>query len=106
MDSKRRSFVISTVAAGAALAVGTSVQAQKPAPMVDENDAQAKALGYAADGGKVDTKKFPKYATGQACSNCQLYQGKPKEASGPCPLYPGKQVSAKAWCSAYVKKAA
>jgi len=105
MDKRRRTFVISTAAAGASLAIGHSALAQAPAPMVDEADAQAKALGYSADATKVDIKKYPKYAAGQACSSCQLYQGKPKEASGPCPLFPAKQVSAKAWCSAYVKKA-
>ncbi|MFP8833516.1 high-potential iron-sulfur protein [Hydrogenophaga sp. XSHU_21] len=83
--------------AGAAVAQG--------APLVNEKDAQAVALGYAADSTKVDQKKFPKHAATQLCSNCQLYTGKAGEASGPCGIFPGKAVAAKGWCSAWVKKA-
>ncbi len=74
-------------------------------PLVDEKDPQAAALGYVAVAAKADKAKYPKYADGQACSNCALYQGGAAEQGG-CPLYPGKQVLAKAWCSAYNKKAA
>ena len=73
--------------------------------MVDEKDAQAAALGYVAVASTADKTKFPKYADGQACSNCALYQGG-AAAQGGCPLFPGKQVAAKGWCSAYNKKAA
>ena len=74
-------------------------------PLVDEKDPQAAALGYVAVAAKADKAKFPKYADGQVCSNCSLYQGGAAEQGG-CPLYPGKQVLGKAWCSAYNKKAA
>lgn len=74
-------------------------------PLVDEKDAQAAALGYVAVATKADKTKFPKYADGQACSNCSLYLGGTAEQGG-CPLFPGKQVLGKAWCSAYNKKAA
>jgi hypothetical protein len=74
-------------------------------PLVDEKDAQAAALGYVAVAAKADKAKFPKYADGQMCSNCSLYQGG-AAGQGGCPLFPGKQVLAKAWCSAYNKKAA
>ena len=73
--------------------------------LVDEKDPQAAALGYVAVAAKADKAKFPKYADGQLCSNCALYQGG-SAAQGGCPLYPGKQVLATAWCSAYNKKAA
>jgi hypothetical protein len=63
------------------------------------------ALGYVAVAAKADKARFSKYADGQLCSNCSLYQGGAAEQGG-CPLYPGKQVLAKAWCSAYNKKAA
>ena len=75
-------------------------------PLMDEKDPTAGALGYINDGTKVDKVKYPKYADGQNCSNCALYQGAAGSAQGGCPLYPGKNVSAKAWCSAYAKKAA
>lgn len=74
-------------------------------PLVDEKEAQAVALGYVAVATTADKSKFPKYADGQACSNCSLYLGGSAEQGG-CPLFPGKQVLGKAWCSAYNKKAA
>lgn len=73
--------------------------------MVNEKDPQAAALGYVADTTKVDAKKYPKHAAVQKCLNCQLYTGKPADASGGCALFAGKQVAANGWCSAYVKKA-
>jgi len=90
-----------TVSASATgLSVGAFAQA-----MVDETSPQAVALGYVADATKADVKKFPKYAAGQVCGNCALYQGKATDAAAACPLFAGKQVSVKGWCSAWVKKA-
>ncbi len=102
MKTNRRSFVIHSVLGLTALAGAQMAQA---AAMVDEKDPQATGLGYKADGSKVDKAKFPKYAAGQNCGNCALYQGKAGDAAGACPLFAGKQVSAKGWCSAYAKKA-
>jgi High potential iron-sulfur protein len=102
--TSRRQFVIqfSTVSAALSTANFTSAQA---APMVAEADPQAKALGYFANATKTDKAKYPKYALGQACSSCVLYQGKPEDKAAGCPLFAGKQVSGKAWCSAWAKKA-
>ncbi len=86
-----------------AIAMLTARQAY--AADVDPKDPQAVALGYVADATKADKAKFPKYAAGQDCANCALYQGKPGDASGPCPLFAGKTVAAKGWCSAWAKKA-
>ncbi|MBC7609025.1 MAG: high-potential iron-sulfur protein [Polaromonas sp.] len=72
--------------------------------MLDEKDPQAAALGYVSVASNADKAKYPKYADGQACSNCALYQGAAGSAQGGCPLFAGKQVSSKAWCSAYNKK--
>lgn len=102
--SNRRVFLIQVAAASSALAA-SSVMAQTAAAKVDEKDPQAVALGYSSDSTKVDAKKFPKHTADQKCSTCQLFAGKPKEASGPCPIFGGKLVSANGWCSAYVKKA-
>ncbi len=99
----RRHFIRLAAFSGAALAVG-GAQAADP-PVLDEKDPQAVALGYVADAARVPKAKYPNYAAGQVCSNCQFYQGKAGSAMGPCPLYGGKQVSAKGWCSAYAKKA-
>ena len=105
MTTSRRSFVIHSVVGAGAFATACMAQAQAKLPMVDEKDAQATALGYKADATKVDKTKQTKYAAGQACGNCALFQGKAADASGACPLFAGKQVSSKGWCSAYAKKA-
>jgi len=101
----RRAFIQILPLAGAAAALGASVARAADAPMLDPKDPQAVALGYVADATKADKAKFPRYAAGQACAGCQLYQGKPADAAAPCTLFGGKQVSGKGWCSAYVKKA-
>jgi anaerobic selenocysteine-containing dehydrogenase len=102
--TSRRQFVIQCSAATAALGTAHLASAQA-APMVAEADPQAKALGYFVDATKTDKAKYPKYAAGQACSNCALYQGKADDKAAVCPLFAGKQVSGKAWCSAWAKKA-
>lgn len=104
MSMSRRKFILGSVAAGSAMAMMRTATAAD-APMLSEADPQAKSLGYVANATKADKAKFPKYAAGQACSNCSLYQGKAGSASGPCPIFAGKQVASAGWCSAYVKKA-
>lgn len=103
MRSTRRVFMMK-VAAGSALLAAATAQAQG-APLVNEKDAQAVALGYLADTTQVDGKKYPKHVAAQKCGNCQLYTGKASDASGPCGIFPGKAVTSSGWCSAYVKKA-
>ncbi|KDB06269.1 High potential iron-sulfur protein [Burkholderia sp. lig30] len=103
MKTSRRSFLISSVGVVSALALSRDALAD--APMLSESDPAAQALGYRADATKVDKAKYPKYAAGQACAMCMLYQGKPGAASGPCAAFPGKQVSSKGWCNAFTKKA-
>ncbi|WP_395060420.1 high-potential iron-sulfur protein [Polaromonas sp.] len=107
MSSSRRSFVIHSLSATGALVVSGLALSQTAAPaLVKDTDANAVALGYKTDGSKTDVKKYPKYAAGQNCANCALYQAKASDATGPCPLFAGKVVAAKAWCSAWAKKAA
>ena len=100
-SSTRRVFMMQAVTAAGAALVIQEVTAQA---MVAENDPQAMGVGYKADASKVDKAKYPKYAAGQNCSSCALYQGKAGSASGGCGLFPGKQVAAKGWCSAWAKK--
>ena len=101
--SSRREFIqlVPIAACGLALSKGAFAQAK----MVDEKSPQAVGLGYVADATRADKAKYAKYAAGQACANCQLFQGKAGDAAGGCGIFPGLQVSAKGWCSAYVKKA-
>jgi hypothetical protein len=96
----RRVFLMTLAASGAALATRARAQA-----LVDEKDAQASALGYVADAKRADVKKYPKYAAGQNCATCALFQGKAGAAAGGCPLFAGRQVAAIGWCSAWAKKA-
>ena len=104
MQHERRTFLMRVAGAAAALAASRLAFAQVGTPL-SESDPQAQALGYKTDATKADKVKFPKYSAGQTCSSCQLYQGKPTDATGPCPLFQNKLVAAKGWCSAWVKKA-
>jgi len=96
----RRAFLMMLAVSGTAIA--TRAQAQSA---VSEKDPQAVALGYVTDATRANVKKYPKYATGQKCAACALYQGKAGDASGPCPLYGGRLVSSSGWCSAWAKRA-
>ena len=98
--TQRRVFLMTVAASTAAL--GTVAQAQT---LVDEKDAQAATFGYVADAKRVDPKKQPKFAAGQNCANCALYQGKAADKAGGCPLFAGKQVAGAGWCNAWAKKA-
>lgn len=100
-SNRRRVFMLQTLVGCTAL--GSALQASAQA-MVVESDAQATALGYKADATKVDKTKQPKYAAGQVCGSCALFQGAAGAAAGGCPLFAGKQVSSKGWCSAWAKK--
>jgi hypothetical protein len=102
--SSRRHFVLQIVAVGATIG-SLDARAQGAGPKLSESDPQAVALGYKEDTTKVDAKKYPKHSPDQKCSNCQLYQGKPTDATGGCALFPGKQVAGPGWCSAWNKKA-
>ncbi len=102
--TSRRSFIQIIPLAGALALCAKSVVAAD-LPNVDPKDPQAAALGYVVDATKADKAKFPKYAAGQSCAGCQLYQGKAGDAAGGCAIFAGKQVASKGWCSAYTKKA-
>lgn len=65
------------------------------APLVDPDDAQAKALSYTHSSPKAD----------QNCANCQLFSAGADAEWGPCAIFPGKQVANAGWCSAWVKRA-
>ena len=102
MKNSRRQFMILSAAGACTLALNGKAQAQA---MVAETDPQASALGYKANATAVDKAKYPKYAAGQDCDNCALFQGKVGAVAGGCALFAGKQVAGKGWCSAYAKKA-
>jgi hypothetical protein len=101
--TSRRHFVLTLPAAALSLVAIRTASAQ--AAKLEETDATAVALGYRHDASKVDAKKFPAFAAGRNCANCQLYQAKAGEAWGACGAVGGKLVNAKGWCVAWVKKA-
>jgi hypothetical protein len=92
--------IVPAIAVGGLVAREAFAQAK-----VSESDPQAVGLGYKEDAAKVDKAKFPKFAAGQHCGNCALFQGKAADAVGACAIFPGKTVANKGWCSAYAKKA-
>jgi hypothetical protein len=100
----RRVFLMTLVATGAALTTVAQAQAQAQT-LLDEKDAQAVAFGYVVEAKRVDVKKYTKFAAGQNCANCVLFQGKGADKAGGCPLFAGKQVASSGWCSAWAKKA-
>lgn len=71
---------------------------------VDEKSDKAKQFAYVADAKKVDKAKQPRYAPGQTCANCALYQGKPADKTGGCALFAPQQVAGPGWCNAWAKK--
>ena len=103
MPISRRRFMM--IAASVASTAVLSNESRADEAVLSESDPTAMSLGYKTDASQVDKTKFPRFQAGQACGNCQLFQGKPGAASGPCTIYGGKIVDAKGWCNAYVKKA-
>jgi hypothetical protein len=101
MKSTRRQFMMVSAVSVASLATAKVAYAQ---PMLAETDAQAVALGYVEDIKDVNKAKFPKYADGQLCSNCQLYTAK-SDVAGLCSIFPGKLVAGPGWCNLWIKKA-
>ena len=74
--SSRRVFMMQVAAVSGVMGGLTAAHA---ADMVKEDDAQAKSLAYVADATK---SKHAKYAAGQVCGNCALFQGKAGDAAG------------------------
>jgi hypothetical protein len=87
---------------------------------LDENDPDAQALAYTHDAANVDADAHPRFAPGQVCANCSLYQtrlGGEVQAEtgadpvaevpgwGGCTIFPGRLVNAAGWCSAWVPRA-
>jgi hypothetical protein len=101
--NSRRGFLLTSAALAAGVSMAGAARAQ--AAKLEESDPQAAALGYVNDSSKANQAKYPAHTPAQMCANCQLFQGKAGDASGPCPIYSGKIVAAKGWCSAYSKKA-
>jgi len=108
MDKRRRSFFGHCVGAVAGVSLTSLIYRGVLAadmPHVDEAGAQATGLGYKHDAATVDKAKYPRYAAGQTCASCVLYQGAPGSEWGGCGIFAGQAVAAKGWCSAFAPKA-
>lgn len=101
MDSRRRSILFAAPAVALGLLASREAAAQAK---VTEDDPTAKALGYKADGSKVDAAKFKTWAKTNTCANCNFYKAS-NANEGPCVALGNKLVAAKGWCSAWIKKA-
>jgi hypothetical protein len=96
----RRIFVCSIAAIGS---LGATHRAFAQA-RAEEDSEQAVALGYRHDTSKVDTKKYPKHAVTQRCSNCSFWQGKPEDPWAGCAMFGRKQIAHAGWCMAWQKQ--
>jgi hypothetical protein len=103
----RRSIVKGGLIAGALLPVAGLVSRRAEAaalPLLDPTDPTAKALGFASDGSKVDTKAYPTYKPTQKCGTCAQFQGKPGDATAACTIFAGKSVPQGGWCQVWAQK--
>lgn len=103
MKATRRDFILQTFGTVALATLARSATAA--ASQLSESDAPARALGYVSEASHADRAKYPRYQVGQRCGNCQLYQGKPSNATAQCALFGAKQVSGAGWCNAYQARA-
>ena len=73
-------------------------------PPLDPNDPTAKALGFATDASKVDSKTHATFKPGQKCSTCAQFQGKPGDATAACTIFAGHSVPQGGWCQVWAQK--
>jgi hypothetical protein len=103
----RRSIVKSGLIAGAILPVAGLISRGAGAaalPPLDPSDPTAKALGFASDASKVDSKAYPNFKPAQKCGTCAQYQGKPTDATAACTIFAGKSVPVGGWCQVWAQK--
>lgn len=93
---------------GTVLPAGLSSAIARGNELIDENDPQAKKLGYRHDAQKVDTRAFPKRGgdrgARQFCDNCALFAGEPGDRSAACSIFNNRLVAGKGWCAAWVAR--
>ena len=71
---------------------------------LDPSDPLAKSLGFMTDASKVNASANPTYKSGQKCSTCAQFQGKPGEATAGCTIFAGHSVPAAGWCKVWAQK--
>ena len=95
----RRRFIRIAAAglASAPLATALFSEVASAAEVVKESDPKAVELKYKMDATKSPDRKDP----AAVCDNCNLFTGKPGEATGACAAFDGRLVAAKGWCTAW-----
>ena len=72
--------------------------------ILKDSDPEAAAIEYRTDATQVEPSKYPKYAKGQNCSNCNIFYADTGAPTGACGIVFGKLVAATGWCTSYEKK--
>ncbi len=101
INPQRRRFLVQAAVAVSTLPVLAGLVSQSAhaaLPPLPLDHAQAKALNYAEDAGKVTHALFK---PGSNCENCQFFTA----ATGACAIFPGFAVAPKGWCAGWAKKA-
>lgn len=95
----RRRFVRLAAAGLVAAPVATVLVSREASAIesVSESDPKAVALKYRRDATRSTDRKDP----AAVCENCNLYTGKPGDATGTCEIFDGKLVAAKGWCASW-----
>jgi High potential iron-sulfur protein len=94
-DMSRRTLLKSLVLAAAAGSLASVELGAAEAPLIAEDDPEAKAVKYVEDATQA------REAGGNRCDTCSLYQGRDGAAVGGCQLFKGKQVKAAGWCASW-----
>lgn len=95
----RRRFVRFAAAglAAAPLAAALTSRDAAASELVSESDPKAVALKYRMDARTSPDRKDP----AAVCENCNLYTGKPGDATGTCEIFDGRRVAARGWCASW-----
>jgi High potential iron-sulfur protein len=94
-DASRRRLLKSIVLAATVGSVAAAELRAADAPLIAEDDPEAKAVKYVEDAAKA------KEAAGNRCDTCSLYQGHDGSAEGSCQIFKGKRVKAAGWCTSW-----
>jgi hypothetical protein len=106
----RRAVMKKAVVLGAGFVVGAKLIGSQNVtaaelPHLQEDNVQARALGYRHDAATVDPNKYPAAdPSAKNCANCQLFQAAEGSEWGGCPLFAGRAVNAQGWCTAWVQR--
>jgi hypothetical protein len=107
-NPSRRRWIRAALLAIAAVSLARKgvapARADAEPPLLDENSASGKSIGYVAAAAKVDVAAHPHFKAGQSCRNCSQYLGEAGDRAGVCALVLGQWVLADAWCDAWEAK--